>query len=215
VIASAEMQPEFWKDRWSEGKIGFHEGKPNGLLERHGTRIADRRRVLVPLCGKTEDLAYLAAHDHQVIGIELVEEAVKAFFAEHAITPTVERHGPLTEYTAGTITIFAGDLFAVSSADVGAIDAIYDRAALIALPPAMRRRYIDQLHLLVPPRTPTLLITLEYPQDKFAGPPHAVLEPEVRSLYATVEKIDERLAMGGKIAESGLGAIECCYLANL
>ncbi|MDB4961133.1 MAG: Thiopurine S-methyltransferase [Myxococcales bacterium] len=209
------MQPEFWKDRWSEGKIGFHEGRPNDFLERHGTRIADRRRVLVPLCGKAEDLAYLAARHHQVIGIELVEDAVKSFFAEHAMTPTVERRGPITQYSCDVVTIFAGDLFAISSADVGAIDAIYDRAALIALPPAMRRRYIDHLHLLVPPRTPTLLVTLEYPQDRFEGPPHAVLEAEVRSLYTTVEKIDERPALGGRIAESGLGAIERCYLARL
>jgi thiopurine S-methyltransferase len=207
------MQPEFWKARWSEGKIGFHEGAPNAFLARHAARIADRRRVLVPLCGKSEDLAYLAAHGHEVIGIELVEDAASAFFTEHAATPAITRRGPLAIYTAGAITILAGDLFTVTEADVGAIDAIYDRAALIALPPELRRRYIDHLRTLVPALTRTLLVTLEYPQDRFEGPPFSVLEAEVRALYDSVELIDERLAAGGRIAEAGLSAIERCYVA--
>jgi len=207
------MQPEFWKARWSEGKIGFHEGAPNAFLARHASRIADRRRVLIPLCGKSEDLAYLAAHDHEVIGIELVEDAVRAFFAEHGATPSITRRGPLVIYTSGAITVFAGDLFDVNEADVGAIDAIYDRAALIALPPELRPRYVDHLRTLVPSRTQALLVTLEYPQDKLDGPPFSVPETEVRALYASAELIDERLATGGRIAEAGVSAIERCYLA--
>ena len=207
------MQPAFWMERWSEGKIGFHEGAPNTFLARHASRIADRRRVLVPLCGKSEDLAYLAAHDHEVIGIELVEDAVRAFFAEHDATPSITRRGPLAIYTSGAITVLAGDVFAVNEADVGAIDAIYDRAALIALPPELRRRYLDHLRTLVPSRTQALLVTLEYPQDKRDGPPFSVPETEVRALYASAELIDERLATGGRIADAGLSAIERCYLA--
>ena len=206
------MQPEFWKARWSEGKIGFHEGAPNAFLARHASRIADRRRVLIPLCGKSEDLAYLAAHDHEVIGIELVEDAVRAFFAEHGVTPSITRRGPLVIYTSGAITVFAGDLFDVNEADVGAIDAIYDRAALIALPPELRPRYVDHLRTLVPSRTQALLVTLEYPQDKLDGPPFSVPETEVRALYASAELLDERLATG-RIADAGLSARERCYIA--
>jgi len=209
------MQPEFWKSRWSEGKIGFHEGTPNAFLARHASRIADRRRVLVPLCGKAEDLAYLAAHDHEVIGIELVEDAVRAFFTEHNATPVVTRRGPLAIYTAGAITVLAGDFFVVTEADVGAIDAIYDRAALIALPPDVRRRYVDHLHTLVPARTQSLLVTLEYPQDKYDGPPFCVPEAEVRSLFTSAELIDERLGAGGPIAAAGLTLIERCYVATV
>ncbi len=213
MVASRAMQPEFWKSRWSEGKTAFHEGTPNTFLTRHAARIADRRRILVPLCGKTEDLAFLAAHDHEVIGIELVEDAVKAFFAEHNATPTVTRRGPIASYVAGAITIFAGDFFAVTEADVGAIDAIYDRAALVALPLEMRKKYVEHLHTLVPARTKSLLVTLEYPQDRYEGPPFSVTETEVRALFATAELIDERLAVGGKIGDANMGAIERCYVA--
>lgn len=208
------MQPDFWTSRWSEGKIGFHEGAPNAFLARHAPRIADRRRVLVPLCGKAEDLAFLAAHDHEVIGIELVEDAVRAFFTEHGATPTTSRRGPLMIYTAGAITILAGDLFNVTEADVGAIDAVYDRAALIALPPEMRRRYVDHLMMLVPARTQSLLVTLEYPQDQHQGPPFSVPEAEVRTLFTSAELIDERLATG-PIAAAGLSPIERCYVATV
>jgi thiopurine S-methyltransferase len=200
MLASRAMQPEFWKSRWSEGKTAFHEGTPNTFLTRHAARIADRRRILVPLCGKTEDLAFLAAHDHEVIGIELVEDAVKAFFAEHNATPTVTRRGPMASYVAGAITIFAGDFFAVTEADVGAID-------------EMRKKYVEHLHTLVPARTKSLLVTLEYPQDRYEGPPFSVTETEVRALFATAELIDERLAVGGKIGDANMGAIERCYVA--
>ncbi len=208
------MQPEFWKSRWNEGKIGFHEGAANAFLARHALRIGDRRRVLVPLCGKSEDLAFLAAHNHEVIGIELVEDAVRAFFSEHDAKPEITRHGRLAIYTAGAITIIVGDLFDVTEADVGAIDAIYDRAALVALPPEMRRRYIDHLHMLVPARTQSLLVTFEYAQDKRPGPPFSVPEAEVRTLFSSAELIDERLAEG-PLAEAGLSPIERCYVATV
>lgn len=207
------MQPEFWTSRWSEGKIGFHEGTPNVFLARHAARITDRRRILVPLCGKAEDLAFLASLGHEVIGIELVEDAVRAFFTEHGAIPTVTRRGPLMVYTSGPFTIIAGDLFNVTEADVGAIDAVYDRAALIALPPDLRRRYIDHLRTIVPALTRTLLVTLEYPQDKYDGPPFCVPEAEVRALYDSVELIDERLGASGPIVAAGLTVIERCYVA--
>jgi len=207
------MDPQFWIDRWSEGKIGFHEGKPNAFLDEFATRLAGTR-VLVPLCGKTVDLAFLAAHGHEVVGIELVEDAVRAFFAEHDLVPTVMRRGPLAIYTAGTITVIAGDLFAVGRDDVGPIDAIYDRAALIALPPELRARYVAHLRTLAPAATPVLLVTLEYPQELMEGPPHSVPEAEVRTHYPVVEKLAVRPATGGRAGELGV-AVERCYVVTL
>jgi len=148
--------------------------------------------VLVPLCGKTEDLAFLAAHGHEVVGIELVEEAVRAFFDEHATTAVATRHEACVEYRAGMITIFAGDVFAVTRELAGQIDALYDRAALVALPPDVRPRYVKHLRALIEPAAPGLVVTLEYPDEGIAGPPFAVREPEVRELYAgQIELLEE------------------------
>lgn len=193
------MNAEFWRARWQERKIGFHEGKPNEFLTRHVAHLANAKRVLVPLCGKTEDLAYLAAQGHEVVGVELVEDAVREFFAEHGITPTIEGN----VYRAGAITIISGDFFATNA---GEVDAIYDRAAMIALPPDMRPRYVR--HLPVVPRI--LLVTVEYPEEAMSGPPFSVPEAEVRSLYGDshVELVDEGVDPRGR-ADGKL--IERCY----
>jgi len=177
------METDFWISRWQEGRIGFHEGRPNELLVQHADRLAGRKRVLVPLCGKSEDLAFLASRGHEVVGVELVEDAVKAFFAEHDLTPAVEPQGALTAYRAEGLTILAGDFFAVTPADVGVVDAFYDRAALVALPEPMRARYVAHLRSLVAPGAAGLVVTFEYAPHVRNGPPFSVPEQEMRALY--------------------------------
>jgi thiopurine S-methyltransferase len=216
-----------WLARWRDGRIAFHEGRPNALLERHVARLDGRRRVLVPLCGKAVDLAFLAARGHDVIGIELAELAVRAFFDEHGIVPAVAPLGPFTAFTAagaagaagtpaGSITLLAGDFFAATPALLGPIDAVYDRAALIALPSELRTRYAASVRALLPPGAPLLVITLEYDQRAMQGPPFCVLESELRALYPAreVALLDERPAPddGGKCSQSGVKATERCFL---
>lgn len=205
------MDPAFWRARWAEHKIGFHEGRPNELLERYLTRLDGRYRVLVPLCGKSEDLAFLAANGHAVVGVELVEDAVVEFFAEHALTPTVERLGDYAIYKAHDITLIVGDWFAISLELIGHVDAIYDRAALIALPPELRPAYIAKLKTLVPAATWGLVIALDYAEGAWQAPPHAVGDAEVRSYFPAVELVAEQPNTGGRIAENGVPATERCY----
>ena len=209
------MDPAFWKSRWAEGKIGFHEGSPNSYLARHHDRLASRPRVLVPLCGKSEDLAFLAARGHEVIGVELVEDAVKAFFADHAITPQVTKRGELVEYAAPPITLYAGNVFAISREIVGMIDGIYDRAALVALPDDVRRRYVDHLRAVAPKGTRVLLVTFEYDQSRMDGPPFSVEEAEVRALFDHCEV--ELLSEGPdtRIREGAPPATERCFAITL
>jgi thiopurine S-methyltransferase len=226
-----------WLGRWRDGRIGFHEDRPNDLLVHHAARLAGCRRVLVPLCGKSEDLAFLAARGHAVIGVELAEQAVRAFFAEHDLAPAVTPRGPLVAYEvgpgavwaaepgtadaaagpAGAITLLVGDFFAVTPELLGPVDALYDRAALIALPPELRPRYVARLRALVPAGAPALVITLEYDQAVMAGPPFAVLEPELRELYAgaAVELLEERAATVSKCAQLGAPVSERCFAIRL
>jgi thiopurine S-methyltransferase len=205
---------EDWIARWREGRIGFHEGKPNALLERHVARLAGYRRVLVPLCGRAEDLAFLAARGHEVLGVELAEQAVREFFALHDLAPAIAARGPFVEYRAGAIAVLAGDFFATTPALVGPVDAVYDRAALIALPPALRSRYTAHLRSLMPDGGRALVITLEYDQQLMAGPPFAVFETELRALHAgwTVELVAERPGPeDSKCAQAGIASTERCF----
>ncbi|MBL9014045.1 MAG: thiopurine S-methyltransferase [Myxococcales bacterium] len=203
------MDPQFWRDRWQEGRIAFHEGRPNALLSRFASRLEGRKRVLVPLCGKSDDLAYLASRGHEVVGIELVEDAVRAFFAEHGLAPEIDG----TRYSAAGITLFARDVFDVTSAELGAIDAVYDRAALVALPPELRVKYVAHLRAIAG-AVPGLLVAIDYPQELLPGPPFSVPDAEVRTHFASVELLAEDKLQGGRVAELGV-AVERIYAVTL
>lgn len=208
------MDIGYWAARWKEGRIGFHEGRTNAFLGKHAARLGEKRRVLVPLCGKAEDMAFLAAHGHEVVGVEAVEHAVRAFFAEHGLDPRVDdlREG-VRAYAAGGVRILAADLFACTKEDLGPVDALYDRAALVALPPETRRRYVARLRELLPAGAPGLVVTFEYEQSRLEGPPFAVLEDELRTLWADsrVEAIDEAPTDGARFREAGVPLKERCY----
>jgi thiopurine S-methyltransferase len=171
------MDADFWRARWANKQIAFHEGAPNSFLSEHVDLLKPAKRVLVPLCGKTEDLAFLAAKGFEVVGIELVDDAVRAFFAEHGLTPEIEKHGALTSYRAGTVQVISGDFFAVTPALTGPVDAFYDRAALVALPPDLREKYIAHLKTFA---KRGLLITLEYAPGVREGPPFSISPDEVQ-----------------------------------
>ena len=209
------VEHEFWRARWQEGQIGFHEGAPNAYLVKHHAWLAACKRILVPLCGKTHDLAFLAGEGHDVVGIELVEQAVAAFFTEHGVEPTVESGGALTRYSAGAITIFAGDLFAATPELIGHIDGIWDRAALVALPPEMRTRYVKHVRMLAPAATRELLVSIEYPDGAHPGPPFSVPATEVRETLAHATSIED--VGSGPDPQGRLGGtmIERCYQIGL
>lgn len=205
------MDPEFWQARWRDGRIGFHEGRPNDLLVAHAQRLGPPGRVLVPLSGKTEDMAYLASLGHEVVGIELAEEAVEAFFAEHGLEPARSRQGALVARSAGGITLLQGDFFDVRQEDVGSITAFYDRAAIVALPPEVRPRYADHLQQLVRAGAPGLVIAFDYPQEQMEGPPFSVGEEELRGYFPTLTCLEERVTDGPKSRETGVRILERIY----
>lgn len=179
------MDATFWKERWREGQIGFHQERVTPLLEQHWDAIdlAPGSRVFVPLAGKTLDMLWLAARGHRVLGVEIVRLAVEQFFAENGLTPTLHESKYGTHYTAGEIELICGDAFALDAEVLADCAGLFDRAALIALPPELRQRYAAELYSQLPPGCRGLLITLEYPQHEKDGPPFSVVEDEVRGLY--------------------------------
>ncbi|MEL6691143.1 MAG: thiopurine S-methyltransferase [Pseudomonadota bacterium] len=184
------MEHSFWHERWQSGRIAFHEGAPNALLTRYWPGLEMGCRVFVPLCGKAVDLAWLAAQGHEVVGAELDPVAVAAFFEEHGLRPTAEAHGPLTLFSADAISIWQGDIFALTADMLGPVDAVFDRAALVALPAEMRRRYAAHLMDLTQ-RAPEFLITYEYSNPEMKGPPHSVPKAEVIEHYGADFQIEE------------------------
>lgn len=180
------MDPEFWHSRWQERRIGFHQDRPTPLLVEHwpALGVPTDARVFVPLCGKSLDMAWLAARGHRVLGVELSPLAVAQFFEEHGLQPHVTTTASGTHYAAGGIEIVCGDAFALEPALLQSCDAFFDRAALIALPPAPRERYANELYARLPAGCRGLLVTLEYPQHEKSGPPFSVTAAEVDALFA-------------------------------
>lgn len=175
------MKPEYWLERWQENRIGFHRDDANPRLVEHYRALSDTIRILVPLCGKSVDLEWLAVHGLEVVGVELSEKAAQDFFAERGITPERKARGAFIEYRHSTISILVGDFFDTSTAELDYFDAVYDRAAMIALPPELRQRYVAHLPTLLSPKAKLLLVTLHY--DAEGGPPFSVSPEEVAKSY--------------------------------
>lgn len=178
------MQPDFWHDRWTRQQTGFHEPAPNPLLIQHFDALEQppESRVFLPLCGKTLDIDWLLAQGHEVVGAELSPIAVTALFERLRLSPSKEGFGPLQRWRTEALEIWVGDYFALDARAIGRIDAVYDRAALIAMPASMRPAYATQLSRLAG-TAPQLLVTLEYEQSLIDGPPFSVREEELRKLY--------------------------------
>ncbi|MDQ3203958.1 MAG: thiopurine S-methyltransferase [Pseudomonadota bacterium] len=209
------MQPEFWHKRWQSNQIGFHLPEVNPYLQRFWPQLTleEGARVLVPLCGKSLDLLWLAHQGHEVLGIELSEKAVEDFFSEHHFDPNVSEQGPFKVYRAGSIELWCGDFFELTAGDVADCTALYDRAALIALPPAMRQQYAAHLNRIMPRESLGLMITLDYDQSQMDGPPFAVLDDEVQGLFAgfwTLKILEDQdvLSESSRFVDNGVTRLE-------
>ncbi|MDX2050982.1 MAG: methyltransferase domain-containing protein [Polyangiaceae bacterium] len=216
------MEPDFWRERWEKQQIGFHEGGPNALLEEFGYRLlpanasaaaaSQRPRVLVPLCGKSRDLRWLHAKGFEVVGIELVRSAAQAFFEENELVGRSEGWYGYESLAGDGIRIVVGDVFELGAIPAGSFDAVYDRAALVALRREDRERYVEQLLKWVTAKAKLLVITFVYDSAKMNGPPFSVTDAELAALYShasTLEQLADRdiLEKEPRFKERGLDAL--------
>ncbi len=179
------MEKSFWQARWQEGRIGFHEPAANPLLTTHFNSLNLRPgdTVFVPLCGKSLDLDWLLSRDLHVIGIELHQDAVNEVFDRLDLIPERQNIGALTRASANNITLFCGDIFDLTADLLGPVNAIYDRAAIVALPPETRPQYAAHITEITQ-SAPQLLISFDYDQTLSGGPPFSVPQPELLNHYA-------------------------------
>lgn len=180
------MEHQFWQDRWELNQIGFHQEEINEYLSSHwqALGIRDGAPVFVPLCGKSLDMLWLREQGHAVLGIELSEMALEQFFTENQLPFSREQRGHYTHFTTDQMRLLAGDFFRLTPEDIAPIEAVYDRASLIALPPDMRVDYARHMATLLPEGAHILLISLEYDDGMLKGPPFCVREAEVEQLFS-------------------------------
>jgi thiopurine S-methyltransferase len=213
------MEPDYWLQRWHEGRTGWHHGTVMPLLEKHWPALGATpgSRVLVPLCGKSLDMLWLARQGLHVLGVDLAPTAVTAFLAENDLraqshaAPEGTRH-EIQGLATGGIEIITGDIFDVPDEALAGCTAFYDRAALIALPVRMRERLVREAYAKLATGARGLLITLDYPQAQMQGPPFSVDDAEVHHLFDAdwnVETLARRdiLADQPSFVEQGVDAL--------
>lgn len=195
------MHADFWHDKWERNDIGFHEGKPNALLTKHIDKLnlATKSRLFLPLCGKSLDIVWFLSKGYQVVGIELNRLAVEQLFDTLEIIPTIESVGKMMRYYTDALDIFVGDFFDLDAETLGNVDAVYDRAALVALPTNMREEYTAHLQNITH-QAQQLLICFTYDQSQLPGPPFSISDEELHTHYAetyTLTLLDNQTVDGG------------------
>lgn len=208
------MDPKFWHQRWAERRIGFHKTETNPILLKYWSwlGLGKGTRVMVPLCGKTVDIGWLAAQGHDVVGAELSETAVTELFEELGVTPTITQTAAHKHFSAPQVDIYVGNIFDLTPDLVGPIDAIYDRAALVALPLDLRTRYSAHLRHLTD-TAPQLLSCFSYDESLLDGPPFSIDRPGIEAQYQdhyTISELD-RFDYGQPIKGQDIPAIETVW----
>ncbi len=213
------MDADFWLQRWREGLIGFHQSEINPFLQRHWQKLGLQggERVFVPLCGKSKDMLWLRKQGHSVFGIELSELAVDSFFRENQLNPSQRHWAGLPCYEADNIALCQGDFFHLQEEHLSSVRAVYDRASLVALPPAMRTEYARHQARILPPGCEILLVSLEYPEHQMEGPPFSISDAEIEALYGQAFEIEhlescDTLERNPRFREQGLSELrESCF----
>ena len=179
------MDANFWHLKWKNNQIGFHASRPNPKLVAHYSALdlKPTNKIFLPLCGKSLDIGWFLSQGYRVSGIELSELAIEQLFAELGVVPSISQEGSLKHFAADNLDIFVGDVFNLDKKLLGNVDAIYDRAALVALPEDMRARYTEHL-VSITNAAPQLLLTFEYDQSLMPGPPFSVTPGKVNRYYA-------------------------------
>ncbi len=214
------MEKDFWLEKWQQGDIGFHQSEVNHYLQTYWQRLEVEAGALVfvPMSGKTLDMLWLRNQGYQVIAVEISERACRAFFDENQLSYTETSTPHFLKFKADGITLFCGDFFQLTPDDVKGVEAVFDRAAMVALPASLRGEYIRHLGEILSAQAALLLVTMTYQQAQMDGPPFSVSHNEVLASYAEDYRVSvllrqDILASNPRFRDKGLSElVEIVYL---
>ena len=173
-----------WHTRWAAGRTTFHMEDPHPVLLRRHVAMgwAPGARLLLPLCGKSRDLRYLAEAGYDVTGVDGVESARESFAAEQAGRVA----GSSVVFVDTTVRFVVDDFLAVTAEQLGGhVAGAFDRGGLVAVAPEDRAAYAAVLSAVVSPGGGVLLVAVEHPPFSGGklGPPFSLPESEVHALF--------------------------------
>lgn len=184
------MSNQQWKAKWARNDIAFHHPEINPLLQQYffdlGLSTGDQ--LLIPLCGKSVDITWLSSCGFQVIGVELSEIAIQAYFDALKVEPDKYNSGPFTRWRYRNIEILCGDIFDLTKADLSKIKLLYDNASLTAFSAHDRIEYVRHFSDILPLDCQILLITDETPDEQQSNSVNTI-DSEVTTLYSSLYQI--------------------------
>ncbi|XP_059174982.1 probable thiopurine S-methyltransferase [Physella acuta] len=191
---------EFWKDRWDDRHIGFHQADVHKMLSKHFTKLipdGKANKVFFPLCGKAVDMSWLASQGYNIVGVDGVKKALEEFFTDQGIEYSVEdvnhngHNFKLFKSKDGKIRLYCTDIFNFTPDIEGTFDAVWDRGALVALNREDVSGYVKNMKKLLSPNGRILMEVMEYDVSIMDGlegpskppPPHPMYEDQIKALY--------------------------------
>ena len=199
------MDPKFWHEQWELNQIGFHQNIIHPFLREFWPVLdVSVGQVFVPLCGKSLDMVWLHDRGYQIMGVELSPLAVADFFKKQGLSVAISSAEGFQWYESEGFQLLSGDFFELQSKHLEKVAAVYDRAALVAMPPTMQARYVEHLLQTLPHRPPILLITFEYLEAEIQGPPFPVSEQRVNELFGDAYSIEMLTAVDALELQPGL-----------
>ena len=208
---NSDKRLERWQDRWSTGRTQWHKTEVHASLMKYCDEylidgiIGGGGRILVPLCGKTVDMVYLARKRviSEVVGIDGVPKAIEEFIQEQSKEgfdfKEAEIVNGYTKQKGESITLITGDFFDITldvingdASNTLLFDGVWDRGSLVAIDPALREQYVNKIgELIVKPNGKYLLSTFLRPNnDTTTGPPFSIDETELRRLFGNKSWVD-------------------------
>merc|ERR1719391_1294714 len=190
----------FWRGRWQRNDAGWHVDHFNKNLLKFWPQLVGGRkalRVLVPLCGKSRDLAWFYSQGHSVVGVEGVRQAVDSLFQEEGFEYKVQRIEGSTNkawrYSTldNRLVVYVTDFLLVDSDLLGGkFDAVFDRGALEALHLADREPYLQVMRGLMTPDVIYHLSGHLYDIPTKQGPPRPLPLPVVQQLFHGLQVVE-------------------------
>lgn len=181
-----------WKEKWEEGKSVWHKSNPNPLLVEFFNRFdADslkNKRILVPMCGKSVDMKWLYDQGMSVVGVDVVELAVKQFFCDNNMEYEVKDSsipGATLFHHDERMSILLCDIFNINTEVIGGpCSYIWDRGALGAIQYTEVEKYTKIVESVLADDAQGLIECFTFDRGLIPGPPYAVTKEEVFEYYS-------------------------------
>lgn len=217
-LFKGNLSEEDWIHMWDINELKFHQPTVYPDLVKYEKYFKTNCRVLLPLCGKSLDLLYLESKGYDVHGSELVEKAAKSFFEENNISYTKSKAEKANIFIYKgkdkKITIYQGDFLSLLASDVGKFDAVWDRAAFVAINISQRQKYAEVLHDIMNPNCKYLLNTFVLSGKDFIGPPHTVTKEDIQTIFGTFCNIEHIETTSANPSNFFISKADSMYITN-